>query len=237
MTDQELFNEVNEVLRTMPPRVTLGHDDQEIFAWLGRYSAVMHAWNQLDVQADIAISDFQSLNEFTHNRGYQRLMVLLYRARSDLIMKTGGPTQVEIAQGEVHKYFDHLRKIIEQAAVEIFFIDRYLDADFVSRYLPFVKRGVKIRLLARDGIPKLVPAVETFVQEHAATIEVRASQEIYQQFIFIDKTTCHTSGDSFKQGAEKNSTTLLEITGAFASSLNTYENLWANGKVVFPRPA
>jgi hypothetical protein len=41
-------------------------------------------------------------------------------------------------QGLVFDYFDGIRKQIELAKTELFFVDPYLDSDFVSRYLPQV---------------------------------------------------------------------------------------------------
>ena len=79
---------------------------------------------------------------------------------------TLGRGSVVVAEGRVFEYFDELRKVIETARDDVFFIDPYLDADFVSRYLPYVAEGVSIRLL---GGPKkratLLPAVDSFAQQ------------------------------------------------------------------------
>ena len=79
-----------------------------------------------------------------------QIQILLYRAQHDLRMKTIGPINTVVGQGLAFHYFDEVRKIIEPARTDLFFIDRYLDAEFVSRDLPQVAPGVSIRLLARD---------------------------------------------------------------------------------------
>ena len=39
MTNEELLGEVEDILRTVPPRETLRHPTDENFAWLGRVAA------------------------------------------------------------------------------------------------------------------------------------------------------------------------------------------------------
>jgi hypothetical protein len=45
MDQEELLGEVEDILRTMPPRETLRHPTDQNFAWLGRVSAFIEAWN------------------------------------------------------------------------------------------------------------------------------------------------------------------------------------------------
>jgi hypothetical protein len=71
-----------------------------------------------------------------------------------------------IAQsGQVFDYFDELRKVIEPARTEVFFVDPYLNPNFVSRYLPHLAQGVAVRLLGWKGMPALVSAVDVFAQQ------------------------------------------------------------------------
>jgi hypothetical protein len=45
MNDEELLGEVEDILRSMPPRETLRHSEDVNFAWLGRVSAFIEAWD------------------------------------------------------------------------------------------------------------------------------------------------------------------------------------------------
>ena len=63
-------------------------------------------------------------------------MTLLHQARHDLRMKTVGPLSVQIPDGKPFDYFDEIRKITQMASSDLLFVDPYLDAEFVSRYLP-----------------------------------------------------------------------------------------------------
>ena len=46
------------------------------------------------------------------------------------------PLSVVVQKGQVFDYYDEVRKVIEPARTDVFFVDPYLAADFVSRYLP-----------------------------------------------------------------------------------------------------
>ena len=79
-------------------------------------------------------------------------------------MVTLGPVNTAVGHGSVFDYFDEIRKQIEITKTDLLFVDPYLDAEFVARYLPHVPVGVAIRLLAREKIPTLVPAAKLFAQ-------------------------------------------------------------------------
>ncbi len=146
-------------------------------------------------------------------------------------MLTVGPSNVAVGQGMVFDYFDEIRKAIELATQDLLFVDPYLDAEFVSRYLPHVQAGVTVRLLANKKLAKLLPAVEAFVKQHGARIEVRAALNFHDRYLFVDRSTCYQSGASFKEGASKAPTTLTEITDAFRPVGQTYEDLWSGARV------
>ena len=114
----------------------------------------------------------------------------------------------------------------------MFFVDPYLDADFVSRYLPYVAEGVSIRLL---GGPKkratLLPAVESFAQQSGRSVSVRVSDGLHDRYLFIDGAACYLSGASFKDGAKNAPAVLTQITDAFQAMWDTYEQQWDRGAI------
>ena len=146
-------------------------------------------------------------------------------------MKSVGPVNSALGHGQVFDYFDEIRKIIEPATQEVFFVDPYLDAEFVSRYLPHVRGGVPIRLLARERIATLLPAVDMFVKQSGATVLVRTNSGFHDRYMIVDHGSCYQSGASFKDGAKSAPTTLTQISDAFAVVHKTYEDLWSAGKV------
>ena len=92
------------------------------------------------------------------DKGLTDIRLTLNQARHDLRMKTVGPSNVVVDQGRVFDYFDEIRKVVELATQDVFFIDPYLDAEFVAKYLGHVTDGVTIRLLTKRKLETLLPA-------------------------------------------------------------------------------
>ena len=133
--------------------------------------------------------------------------------------------------GSIFDYFDEVRKAIEAAKVDLLFVDPYLDAEFISRYMPHVSDGVTVRLLAREKMPSLLAAVPLHRQQSDLSIEVRSAGTFHDRYVFVDRATCFHSGASFKDGAKKAPTTLTQVVDAFPAVLGTYEQLWSIGTV------
>jgi hypothetical protein len=53
--------------------------------------------------------------------------------------------------------------LIESAQQDMLFVDGYMGADFVSRYLPHVPQGVTVRLLTKNMVPQLASALGAYV--------------------------------------------------------------------------
>ena len=233
MKKEQLLAEVEDILRSMPSRELFikGEMDAETVAWVGRAVAVIDRWNLVySVEGSAAAGDVRAKNTSRANDGALKLHMLLCQARADLRMEVG-QLSVVVPQGQVFDYFDQLRKVIEMARFELFFVDPYLDAEFVSRFLPHVASGVPIRLLGRKNVTKLCSAVELFAQQASADIHVRSSSGLHDRFVFIDQSACYQSGASFKDGAKNAPATFTQITDAFQAMWDTYERLWADAVV------
>ena len=230
LTSEQLLAEVEDLIRTMPPRATIRHETAENYAWFGRAAALIAVWNSVKAIAfDGYIQTVHAQRAMDAGQAVSGILTMLHQARHDLRLKTVGPLSVALAQGAVFDYFDELRKVIEGAKSNLLFVDPFIDAEFASRYLPHVSTGVSVRLLGRERMATLLPAVQLFRQQSGAQIEVRSSSALHDRFVFVDKGMCFQSGASFKDGAKKSSTTLTQITDAFAVVQNTYEELWSSG--------
>jgi hypothetical protein len=148
-------------------------------------------------------------------------------------MDTVGPINVAFGSGTPFYYFDEVRKILETARTEVFFVDPYLDSEFVSRYLGHIATGVNVRLLAREKLSTLLPAVRLFARQHGLKIEVRSAQGFHDRYVFIDQSQGYHSGASFKDGAVKSPTTLNQVVDALPAVLQTYETVWGGGKTEY----
>jgi hypothetical protein len=232
-SDEQILVEVEDILRTMPPRQSLGNSDPDVLAWIGRASAIVHAWNptRAMVVFDGHVRNLGASSSREYDEGYRGVVTTLNQVRHDLRMKSSGPLTVAIGQGSVFDYFDEIRKVIEAARIGLLFIDPYLDAEFVARYLPHVTAGVAVRLLARERMSTLMPAVALMRQQRSLSVDVRSAGGFHDRYVIVDSLTCYHSGASFKDGAKKAPTTLTQVTDAFSAVTATYEQLWSTGTV------
>ena len=233
MKKEELLAEIEDTLRCMPPRGTIRHETAENLSWFGRVAAAIGQWDSnRNALVERYMEQFHTRSAENSDLAFRNLMTLLHQARHDLRM-TVGPLNVVIGTGMSFDYFDEIRKIVETAQRDVLFVDPYLDAEFVSRYLGHIAAGVNIRLLARERIQTLIPAVELYAKQSNTKIEVRSGAGFHDRYLFVDNSACYQSGASFKDGAKKAPTTVTQIIDAFPAVLKTYEDLWTGGKVLF----
>lgn len=228
---EHLLKETDELLRSMPSPAQFQAKSAEASAWLGRASAVSHAWDM--PRATVKLTPIVA----RLNIGLQvplfmpGLIAFLHEMRHDLCLRTQLTLNANVGTGAVFDYFDEIRKVIETAKQDVLFIDPYLDAEFASRYLPHISAGAQIRLLGREKMATLLPAVELLRKQQNLQIEVRSAQNFHDRYFIIDKSRCFQSGASFKDGAKKAPTTLTEIVDAFPAVQATYESLWSSGQI------
>ena len=232
----QLALEVEDLIRTLPgPRDFVANPDK-CLPWLGRASAAMNSWDtaRAMVHFEPLVRQLASSGNFDFSSTRRNVLVQLHHAQSDLRLQSTGPLSIGLDTGRVFDYFDEVRRIVESAKLDLLFVDAYIDAEFVSRYLPHVTAGTRIRILAREKLSSLRPAIDAFIAQTAYDVEVRTASGFHDRYIFVDGLACFQSGASFKDGAKKSPTTLTQVTDAFAAVQTTYEQMWARAKVVLP---
>ncbi len=235
VTNEQLLGELEDIIRNQPPYATILQNVPENRAWTGRAVAAISQWDLLSgTQARNYAVAMRGVMARGANEALEGLLGLLYEANSSLRLLTVGPVSTAIGHGLVFDYFDEIRKLIGAGGADLLIVDPYLDADFVSRYLPDVRSGVSVRLLARERLSSLLPAVQALVQQAKLSITVRTSPNFHDRYIFVDGKVCYQSGASFRDGARNAPTTITQITDAFAAVSATYETMWANGAQRFP---
>jgi hypothetical protein len=233
ISPERLLTEIEDLIRSMPPREKFHHYDLEIQEWLGRAQAIVEVWSPLKLPFfAIEVGKLHHTVGYAADDGFRAMLRTLHQARFDLRMKTVGPLSIAVQQGGVFDYFDEIRKVIEEASTDLLFVDPYLDAEFISRYLPHVKPGVSIRLLAEKRIQSLTAAVQALRQQNGVKVEIRSSTGLHDRYLFVDGSSCYQSGASFKDGAKRAPTTLTQIVDAFTPVHATYSQLWNSGSVV-----
>lgn len=229
---ESLLFQFEDILRSRPPRETIRHEAPENIDWLGRACAAMELMNPIKaIQLEGYVRDISDSSASVAGRGVIHTLRMLTQARYYLKMQLDPVANLMIDTGNVFQYFDEIRRMIDVATLEVFFIDPYLDADFVSQYLPFVKSGVSVKLLTTHKLNTLLPSVTAFSNQNNLSIEVRESSTLHDRFLIVDRQNCYQSGASFKDGAKKSPTTIVEIRDAFSALMQTYEGIWSGSEL------
>lgn len=229
---RETLHEIEQIIRSRPPRSTIRHETDENIEWFGMAQAVIERWNiNKSILFDGYIKAIHHIQTGSVNTGYINVMVMLNQARYSLKMFLDPATDIMIEAGNTYQYFEEIRRLIELSTSELFFIDPYINANFVSTYLTHVKEGVKIRILTKEYISTLTPAVKAFVDQYNISVEVRSARELHDRYLITDRKNCYQSGASFKDGAKNAPTTLVEIHDVFPAVLVSYELIWNEASV------
>lgn len=236
---EKILVEIETVIRLMPDVRQLHHETAENFTWIGRASAVVEMWGSQSPLRGSALITWRSAIERVHTSGNKnigpnelsQIQSLLYRIQSELRFNTVGPVSAVVAKGQTFQYFDEVRKVVEQASSDILFIDPYLNADFISRYMPHVKAGTQVRLLGSKNFAALQAAVDAFAQGNPSiTITARSGNQLHDRWLFVDRKRGFQSGASFKDGPLNAGTTITEIVDSVAAVMDHYESLWIASK-------
>ena len=166
MKPSELLAQVNDCFRDCPPVQEIMSGTTAALAWKGRTAAVMgeHSFvakSTFDTEVRRIVSN-QTRPE-VWQAGYRTIMELLYEVQHDLRMKSGAVGSTAIARGGAFDYFNAIRKVIEIAQSDVLFVDPYLDAEFVERYLPHVHSSVSVRLLTSSKrLAALISSIDAY---------------------------------------------------------------------------
>jgi len=222
-----LANEAEDLLRIMPPVTQFTGGYPQTDEWIGRLLAFVDVWRPMEsVTLQHSIGQRYQYPDWTADT----LRQLLYRAKHSLRLSIGSPASTVVSQGQVFDYFDSVRKVIEQGQVDVFFIDPYLSADFVSGYLPHIRPSAAIRLLTNPKrLGTLVPALRLFIQQRGGSLELQTFDKLHDRYVFIDGQEGYQSGASFKDGAKNAPTALTQVMDAFSAVRKTYDDLWKQG--------
>lgn len=235
ITELQLLGELEDLVRNQPPYATIRHNTEENRVWTGRVVAAIGLWNGvLGVQARADAKLMRHVMAREANEGLEGLINLLHEAHSAVRLSALGPVSTAIGQGLVFQYFDEIRKILAGAKSDLLFVDPYLDAEFVSRYLLDLRGDITVRLLARERMSSLLPSVEMLTKQSQINITVKSASNFHDRYLFVDGRECYQSGASFKDGARNAPTTITQITDAFVPVRDTYEGMWDRGQQRFP---
>lgn len=228
LTPSQLLAEIEDAIRTAPS----SSSSPDAIAWLGRSASLLKRWAPSNsIVIDSAARGALGISGMLASSNFSNLLMLLHEARHELRLNEVGPLSIAIDRGSVLDYFEEVRKLMATARSELFFVDPFLDAEFVYRYLPQIPSGVTVRLMGKKGMLALKPAVDLAGQQLSLNIELRSASTLHDRFLFIDGQRGFSSGASFKDGARLAPTIFTEITDALVGVKATYEQLWSRATV------
>jgi len=217
---------------------------QEAMDWFADVTGIVDAYSTMQsvflrAKLDLVTSQKAgAMSPLTASMHQDECRAFVAAARSiymRLRLETNSFTTKQIERGAVFDYFREVLEIIRVAAKDILFIDPYLDAEFVSAYLPQVPPGVTVRLLTVNRqVPALKPALELYNKQHGASVQLRAldNKTLHDRHLVIDGTDVFQSGASFKDGAKSAPTSLNQIVDVAAVMIAAHEQRWASATVV-----
>jgi hypothetical protein len=234
----QLIAALDELVRMMPTEDPPWPPRLELHDWIGRARALIGAW---DSSQD---TQFAAWGDSLFERGIQahsarlqalnaraKMMNLVQLARNELRLITGGRVSMAFDAGQQFDFYDELRKVIETAQQDVFFVDRYMGASFITQYLPHTRPNVGVRLLTRDMLAPLLASANAYASQHGTKIEVRTSNGFHGRFMCIDRSRCFLVDASFKDAAHKAPAALIELSDTASVSMDQYEGLWQGGNV------
>ncbi|WAC49256.1 hypothetical protein OVA03_04935 [Asticcacaulis sp. SL142] len=224
-----LYSEFDRLLLSAPQLDGLDSDTGR--EWLANASSLIKLWDKIEA---ISVSlPIQNLLIKPHGMRldgqYDQVKHALRKGKKELQLQTLGPKSSLIEAGNTYTYFENIRKIISSATEEIMFIDPYLDADFVEKYIPQVRDNVFIKLFTSDKkIANLLPAVKLYKQQTLINVELRTYNALHDRWVITDKSECFQSGASIKDGAKNSSTVITQITDTSDILISHYYTLWSS---------
>lgn len=154
---------------------------------------------------------------------------------TQLQLSTNSYSTRRVVQGEVYDYFEEVRQLVSAAQEDVLFIDPYIDATFVARYLPQIPETVTVRLLTSVGqVRSLRPALNLYGEQHGRTVEVRAfpNQSIHDRHLIVDHRDVYQSGASFKDGGRNAPTSINQIVDVASDLIGAHEVRWNQAQSV-----
>lgn len=221
-----LREKLRTLLNTAPPLEGRGSYEQEQFAWLGRASALVAAWDRAEaILFNAAVTGMTGNLNRVANHGI--VFTTIHKAIASLEDQLPYPSGQAFGPGAAYDFFKALRELVSSAEKSVFLVDPYLDAETFDGYLSSMNSGRNIRVLLARCAEDVRVAAEKFSLQHKFKLDARRSNAIHDRLIFIDGTQCWVLGASIKDAATKKPTYLAPLsTDVVARKIQIYEDIW-----------
>jgi len=229
MTPQVLLEKLRGLLQSMPPLEGRGTYTQEQFTWIGKATAVVHEWNEIESIAFKTATN-SLIRNIDRKGNYGVVVAFLHDVIARLensLPQNGGQA---FGPGAAYDFFRALNDLVASATVEVMIVDPYLDAEVFDGYLHDLRPTVSVRLLTTKYVDSVRVAAEKYHAQFGASVSMRRSTDIHDRVIFVDADQCWVLGASIKDAALKKPTYLAPVaTDVATEKRKQYEIIWAAG--------
>ncbi|MFE0500335.1 hypothetical protein ACFW0P_06065 [Lysobacter soli] len=232
----------HQILREMLARRPDDFETQSAVDWFADAAGIVSSYNSLAATPFNlllpAISNINARAPFEqrqHIRSCKEFVTRLRALYAELSANLNAYATLHVDRGQVFTYFDEVRNLLGGATNEVLFIDPYIDAEFVSRYLPQIHNGVAVRLLSSEAKAReLTPALELYRQQTGITIEARVlpDRSLHDRHLIVDGRDLYHSGASFKDGARNAPTSINQIVDAATEIIAHHQARWATARAI-----
>lgn len=221
-----LLEKLRVLLATAPPLEGRGAYGQEQFAWLGRASALISAWNRSEgISFGVATTSLAGNLNREMNVGI--IFTTIYKAVAVIEDALPQPVGQAFGPGAAYDLFRALRALVVAADKSLFVVDPFMDAETFDGYLSALPSGRSVRLLFSRYSEDVRIAAAKFSAQHGGIVEVRKSEDIHDRVVFVDGAQCWVLGASIKDAALKKPTYLAPLARDIATEkAKIYEGVW-----------
>ncbi len=232
MEPHVLLNQLKSLLVRAPDFKNYSPGSIEYHEWLGKASALVTRWNNIESIGFKTAADFLGLQG---NRDYNigQIFGILHRAVADLELQLPADKGQAFGPGAIYDFFKALNVVLASAQNSLLIADPYMDDTVFDTYLSSVPKGIGVRLLVGKYTAKVKPAAEKFVAQYGALLEVRNSGAFHDRLIFVDNDVCWVLGQSIKDAAASRPTYLAPLSPDVAiPKLSDYEQIWLKATLI-----
>jgi len=141
----------------------------------------------------------------------------------------GTEREVFFVKGSDHDAYVHIRSILQTAKNDLFVIDPYMDGSIYQILGTLTATPMNVRILTSKHPADFALETKKFVKQHAGfAVEVRATRDFHDRFIFLDQSKCYLLGASIKDAGNKAFTVVtLQEPSILRFILNHASEVWA----------
>lgn len=133
-------------------------------------------------------------------------------------------------KGSDHDAYVHIRTILQSATTDLILIDPYMDGSIYQLLGTLASATMTVRILTSKCPTDFSLETKKFMKQHLGfVVEVRATKDLHDRFIFIDRTRCFLLGASIKDAGNKGFTIVpLREPGIVQFILSHTHQVWTS---------